>query len=65
MLRAYLEEDLKQIQKYFPGAQAVALRTPFDLGRRPRRSQTRQLLDSFRDDQEPGQGLKGDVVWTN
>ncbi len=64
MLRAYLEEDLNLIQKYFPGAQAVAVRTPFDLDVRPRRMLSRQLLDSFRDDQEPGQGL-GEVVWTN
>ncbi len=34
---AYLEEDLAQIQRYFPGATAVALRTPFDLHDRPRR----------------------------
>lgn len=31
MKRAYLEEDLGLIRKYFPGAQAVALHTPFDL----------------------------------
>jgi hypothetical protein len=65
MLRAYLEEDLGLIQKYFPGAQAVTLRTPFDLTTQPRRLKTRQLLDSFRDDQEPGQGAKGEVIWTN
>ena len=31
MQRTYLEEDLSQIRKYFPGARTVALRTPFDL----------------------------------
>jgi hypothetical protein len=65
MQRAYLEEDLQLIQKYFPGAQAVTLRTPFDLRLRPRRLASRQLLDSFRDDQEPGQGLRGEAAWTN
>jgi hypothetical protein len=39
MERAYLEEDLRLIHKYFPGAQPVALRTPFDIrvsgGQRP------------------------------
>lgn len=29
--RQYLVEDLAQIQRYFPGAKPVALRTPFDL----------------------------------
>lgn len=29
--RTYLEEDILQIQRYFPGARPVALRTPFDL----------------------------------
>lgn len=29
--RTYLEEDVLQIQRYFPGARPVALRTPFDL----------------------------------
>ena len=29
--RTYLEEDLRLIRKYFPGAQTIALRTPFDL----------------------------------
>lgn len=29
--REYLEEDVRLIRKYFPGAKTVALRTPFDL----------------------------------
>jgi hypothetical protein len=65
MLRAFLEEDLRLIQKYFPGAETVALRTPFDLTTQPRRARTRQVFDSFRDDQEPGQGLRGEIAWTN
>ena len=37
MKRAYLEEDMELIQKYFPGAKTVALRTPFDLTQRSQR----------------------------
>jgi len=33
MTRAYLEEDVLLIQKYFPGAKTVSLNTPFDLSR--------------------------------
>ena len=33
--RQYLHEDLAQIQRYFPGARRVALRTPFDLTKHP------------------------------
>lgn len=29
--REYLVEDLALIRRYFPGAQAIALSTPFDL----------------------------------
>lgn len=29
--KEYLEEDIRLIRKYFPGARTVALRTPFDL----------------------------------
>lgn len=35
MQRAYLEEDLQLIRKYFPGAKPVTLRTPFDLTAAP------------------------------
>lgn len=31
MERAYLEEDIQLIQRYFPGAKTVNLRTPFDI----------------------------------
>jgi hypothetical protein len=35
MQGTYLEEDLQLIQKYFPGARSVNLRTPFDLTTEP------------------------------
>ncbi len=35
--RQYLTEDMLQIQRYFPGAKPVALRTPFDLTPPPKR----------------------------
>ena len=31
MTRVYLQEDLRLIRKYFPGAKTVPLSTPFDL----------------------------------
>ena len=31
MNRAYLEEDLGLVSRYFPGARSAILRTPFDL----------------------------------
>jgi hypothetical protein len=42
--RQYLTEDLAQIQRYFPGAKPVALRTPFDITPKPRRI----IRDAFR-----------------
>jgi len=38
---SYLTEDLAQILRYFPGAQPIALDTPFDLTNRPVRRKTR------------------------
>lgn len=59
MQREYLEEDLTLIGKYFPGARAVALRTPFDLTPKDRWSLQE---DAFR--QEPGGGRwYGDLAW--
>jgi len=63
MQRVWLEEDLSLIQKYFPGARAVTLRTPFDLTVRSPGQLPRLSADSFRDDNEE-QGL-GSVAWTN
>lgn len=60
----YLEEDVAQIRRYFPGARAVALRTPFDLTERPGAPAPRSVLaDTFIAD-EP-HGLRyGDLLWT-
>jgi hypothetical protein len=35
MKRSYLTEDVRLIQKYFPGARRTAIHTPFDLTDRP------------------------------
>jgi len=60
MERAYLEEDLRLIQKYFPGAQPVALHTPFDIGvsGRPRPS---LAPDTYR--AEKRSRWFGDLTW--
>ncbi len=50
MTRPHLSEDIRQIQKYFPGAQTVSLHTPFDLTNKPRPHQT-SPIDTFRDDE--------------
>ena len=63
MKRTYLEEDIELIQKYFPGAKAVTVRTPFDLshdGRRQPRT-TVQLRDA--DDLRGGWQWR--ALWTN
>ena len=36
MNRHYLLEDIQQIQKYFPGAEAVPLEVPFVFSNKPR-----------------------------
>ena len=41
----YLTEDLAQIQRYFPGAKPVALRTPFDLTKQPRKLRIPDSID--------------------
>ncbi len=62
MKRAYLEEDLGLIQKYFPGAKTVALRTPFDLTQRPvRPAQT--SIDSFQRVGSSHESWRGGVLW--
>lgn len=62
MKRTYLEEDLDLIRKYFPGAKAVSVRTPFDLTRSVRRL---PRLDpaSFHDTDGPRSGWRGGVLW--
>lgn len=60
MTRTYLEEDVRLIQKYFPGARAVALRTPFDLTTPEDRLALQ--ADTFRP--EPQNRWYGDLLWT-
>jgi hypothetical protein len=62
MKRAYLEEDLELIRKYFPGAKTVALRTPFDLTPRGRRL-LRLRIDNTPEEGGPRRGLQGGVLW--
>lgn len=64
MKRAYLEEDLELIRKYFPGARSVRLRTPFDFTQRDVQ-RPRPALDSFQDTDGPYDGWGRGVVWTN
>ncbi|MBL8121539.1 hypothetical protein JNM87_02205 [Candidatus Saccharibacteria bacterium] len=57
--RQYLTEDLEQIQRYFPGAEPVALHTPFDITPRPRRL----AIDLYRE--EPSAPTwRGKLRWT-
>jgi hypothetical protein len=62
MNRAYLEEDVRLIRKYFPGARAVALRTPFDLSKPP--SPWQRRVESFQAD-EIAQEWYGDLLWNH
>jgi hypothetical protein len=64
MKRTYLEEDMELIQKYFPGARSVSVRTPFDLSA-PRRRMTRLSADNFHDTAGPTHGWILDTLWTN
>jgi hypothetical protein len=60
MQREYLTEDLRLIQKYFPGARTVAMRTPFDLTPKPRPV----APDITMPDEAPADGRwHGDWVW--
>lgn len=69
MQREYLEEDLRLIRAYFPGARTVALRTPFDItqGLRPSdltaKGHRGSTEEAYR--QEPGGGRwYGDLLWS-
>ncbi len=55
----HLTEDLEQIQRYFPGARAVTLHTPFDLTPRPRRI----MVDMFRNEPQVAHGWRGKLRW--
>jgi len=62
MKRTYLEEDIELIQKYFPGAKSVALRTPFDLTHSAQRL-PRLTLESFHDTGKPHASWRGGILW--
>lgn len=58
--RHYLAEDLAQIKRYFPGAQPVTLRTPFDITPRTHR---RVIVDVFHAERTP-RSWAGALRWT-
>lgn len=58
MKRYYLTEDIAQIQRYFPGSEAVAIETPFGLTNKPPRRRT--YADIF---QSLVPKLRWDVRW--
>lgn len=64
MSKQFLHEDIRQIQKYFPGAKATALHTPFDLTDKPARQQVGITTDPFRSN-EPDERWYGDLVWNH
>ena len=57
--RHYLSEDIEQIQRFFPGAEPIVMRTPFDIDIRPRG----QFADIFRAE-KPTRQWRGVVRWT-
>ncbi|MBP9761652.1 hypothetical protein KBD11_01135 [Candidatus Saccharibacteria bacterium] len=58
--RQYLVEDIDQIHRYFPGAEPIALHTPFDLT-----PPGRQIItDIFRAESPNGHRWKGGLRWT-
>ena len=60
MTHYYLTEDIAQIQRYFPGARPVALRTPFDITPRPQR----HIIDLFRSEEPLTNDWLGTLRWT-
>lgn len=58
--RTYLEEDLHLIQKYFPGAKTMTIRTPFDLDTARGGGHAAQV-DPFR--VQPESRWYGDLRW--
>jgi len=58
MQRTYLEEDLSQIRRYFPGAKTVTLRTPFDLSVAPE-NPWELRSDTFREELDESQWYGG------
>lgn len=61
MKRAYFEEDIQLIRKYFPGAKTVALHTPFDLTNFPEDPWVTQT-DRFKGETNEVQWY-GDLLW--
>lgn len=59
--RAYLQEDLQLIRRYFPGAKTVALHTPFDLTVEPAESPWELQTDDR--NETPETRWYGDPVW--
>lgn len=57
MSQQYLTEDLAQILRYFPGAEPIALTTPFDSSIEPRELQPRE-------DEQTCEWLSGVLLWT-
>jgi hypothetical protein len=64
MKRTYLEEDTRLIQKYFPGARSISLRTPFDLTDQPE-PRLRRVPDTLRGITSQYRGQSGDTLWTH
>ncbi len=63
MKRVYLEEDLDLIRKYFPGARAVSVRTPFDPEQNRRRRP--RLPATFHDADDLRVWWQGGALWMN
>jgi hypothetical protein len=61
MSRTFLEEDLEQIRRYFPGAKTVALHTPFDLSVAPE-NPWELRTDDFREESVESPWY-GDLLW--
>jgi hypothetical protein len=62
MRRVYLEEDIQLIRKYFPGAKAVALHTPFDLTTAPEEDPWKLRSDNAQDETTNATWY-GDLSW--
>ncbi len=59
--RAYLQEDLQLIRRYFPGAKTVALYTPFDLTVEPAEDLWKLFADDCGNLSEAQR--YGDLLW--
>lgn len=59
--RAYLQEDIQLIRRYFPGARTIALHTPFDLTVEPASDPWKVQTDDC--DELPDARWYGDLQW--